>query len=581
MTTPLGAVGDLLIGPRVDSMLRRARAQAPDRIALRLGDTQSSYAELDDRVTGFAAALRRIVGSGAVIGLVGALDPAFAVGYYGISRSGNTSTLINPFLREDGLAHLLGTSGAVAAIVTPEVERRLPRERLPLLRHVIPLHDLPFDNTELTDESADIACVLFTSGTTGAPKAIPLTHRNLCVNAAQTAHAQDIGPESVLLNGLPTFHLMHLNAAVCAAATQVLWTGDDITAAIPLANDSGVTHFYTLPMRLARLAADPRLPELALPNVRALLSGGSALPAATAELLAAHFHLPVVQGYGLAEASPLTHFNTIDRPRPGTCGRPIAGTECRVVDLDSREPLPDGARGEIQVRGPQVMIDGWLDTGDVGLIDADGDLVIVDRLKDVFKCDNYLVAPTEIEAVLRQHRAVRECAVVDRPDRFSGAVAVGFAVVREPVDAAELIAFVNERVPHYQQLHQLNFIDAIPRSPIGKVARRELRDRVLSGAQQEGRSAVVTFVNRFTVTGDEDEFKRLLSEVTGYMKRQPGFLSYQLYRSMQDPKVYVETGEWQDSAAHQNALRGNEFQQIVQQLVQHASARIDICEPVA
>jgi long-chain acyl-CoA synthetase len=266
---------------------------------------------------------------------------------------------------------------------------------------------------------------------------------------------------------------------MCAAVPQILHTGDDVSGSVRAASRHRVTHYYTLPMRLNLLAADPRLASLTLPSARGLLSGGSALPPGTAAALSSQFGVPVVQGYGLAEASPLTHFNSLAEPRPGSCGRPVAGTECRIV------------RGEVQVRGPQVMAgylgvsgddtvdgQGWLSTGDIGRLDSDGHLFLVDRLKDVFKCDNYLVSPGELEELLRRHPAVADCAVADRRDDIRGAVACGLVVLRSQVDLGEIVRFVNTRVPHYMAVHALAAVEAIPRSPNGKISRRDVRDQV-------------------------------------------------------------------------------------------------------
>jgi long-chain acyl-CoA synthetase len=514
---PLDAISHLRRGGRVDELCRHAAQQAGTRCAIRTPAGDLSYAALDALVSGCADGLRALTGpSPALVGVAAILDPAFAVAYYSVARSGNVSVIVNPLLKADGLLHVLGSSGAEVAIVTPELlETLLPlRGQLPRLRHLVLITpgrtavdaDVPVltdlttytgvreraDAGEggLTGGTEDLACILFTSGTTGTPKAVPLTHQNLIVNAAQMIHAHDIYGTSVMLNYLPIFHIMHLNAATTATATQVLYHGADVAGSIKVANEQQVTHFHSLPMRLSRLAADPRLDELTLRTTRALFSGGSALPPENAAKLSRHFGIPVVQGYGLAEASPLTHLDPMSAPRFGSCGLPVAGTKCRVVDADTREVVPIGINGEIQVRGPQVMTgylgqkltpeieDGWFSTGDVGHIDADGYLFIADRLKDVFKCDNFLVSPTEIESILRQHPDVADCVVVDYPDEFSGAVAHGLVVLRGQADAAEIVRFVNARVPHYMWLRQLLPVREIPRSQNGKIARRELRDRL-------------------------------------------------------------------------------------------------------
>lgn len=507
---PLETLGRLLGGPRLDDLLTRAARTAPDRLALRSPDGELTYGALDFRVTALAAALRAYAGGpGETVALTNRLDLAFPVAYYAVSRSGNVGVIINPLLPDDRLVLQLRTSRARTAVVTPQVHQRLAalRDRLPELRGLILTHRetgredapsldelmqrcSPNISYDLTDGHA-LACLQFTSGTTGPAKAVRLSHRNLTVNAAQTAHAHRLSGASVLFDHLPVFHPMHLNIAVTVAATLVLHPGQDPVEALRAAAQSGATHYYSLPVRLARLASDPRLPGVSVPTLRAVFSGGSALSARAAGLLGERLGTPVVQGYGLAEASPSTHLGDLDRPRPGSCGVLTAGTDCRIVDLDTGTALPRGATGEIQVRGPQLMLgylgrergedigpDGWFATGDVGRVDEDGFLFVVDRIKDVFKHDNWLVAPSDIENVLHAHPAVADCVVLDRPDELHGAVAHAFVVVRTPIEETVLTAYVNARLPYYEHLHGVSFVPEIPRSATGKVPRHELRARL-------------------------------------------------------------------------------------------------------
>jgi len=493
VSEPAGATGSELTGVALDWLPRRAALARPDHVAIIAGDTTFTFRELDSRIDAAAAMLTGTVGTGAVIGVPGTLTPEFAVLFYAVARSGNVVVTVNPYLRGDGLTHLLRASGMRLLFTTPElVERVEPvRADLPELTHLIPADSvfLPGKAPEFLPELDDTACVHFTSGTTGPAKGVRLTHRNLTVNAAQVAAGHGLDHTSVILNHLPTYHLMHLNSAVQAGATQVLCPGDDTVAAIDAANAHRATRFYSLPVRLLRLADDPRLPELKLASVEAIMSGGSALAPAAARKLSAHFGLPVTQGYGLAETSPLTHTDRIAAPRTGSVGTVVHGTGCRIVDVESRTVLASGARGEVQVRGPQVMAgyldpaqptgidaDGWFSTGDVGYEDEDGYLFLVDRLKDVFKCDNWLVSPTEIEQVVGRHPAVRECVVVDHPDPYRGAVAHAFVVVsfqNEPLFAIR--EWINAQLPEYQHIQHITAVPAIPRSPNGKVQRRDIR----------------------------------------------------------------------------------------------------------
>ncbi|MFE3637417.1 class I adenylate-forming enzyme family protein [Streptomyces sp. NPDC059168] len=503
---------------RLDGLVTEAAALAPGRTALVCGPERITYGELDRRVTVAASALGRLLpGTGATVAVASVLHPDFAVAYYAASRAGHVAAVVNPLLREEDLLHVLALSGARLAFVDTALYERLAgvRDRLPGLEQVVLIGDRtreglralradPAPDGRVPDEvptrPGDVACLQFTSGTTGRPKAVRLTHRNLTVNADQIALAHRLDGTSVTVNHLPTFHPMHLNSAVRASATQVLCTGPEPAHAVAAANEHGATHLYSLPVRLARLAADPALDELGLRTVTRIASGGSGLPVAAAARLTERFGIPVFQGYGLAETSPLTHSDDPDHPVHGSVGRPVPGTGCRVVDIESRAVLPAGAVGEVQLRGPQVMKgylggpdgtglepDGWLTTGDVGRIDDEGRLFLIDRLKDVFKCDNFLVAPSEVELVLGRHPLVRESVVVDLPDEFSGAVA-GALIVLDPsatVDGtaeqavAEAVALVNDRLPYYQHIRHARAVEAIPRSGNGKIQRRVLRERLI------------------------------------------------------------------------------------------------------
>ncbi|MEU7146158.1 class I adenylate-forming enzyme family protein [Nocardia sp. NPDC046473] len=508
----------------IDGLLQLSARRDPHRTAIRTDAVQLSFAELEAIVSSVAGSLANLAGGpGVAIAVATTLDPAFAVAFNAVSRSGNVIVTINPLLRDAALEHILNAAEVQAAFVPTELYRRLAplRDRLPKLATLI-LLDNGDESTTGTTLLADLArngaaapparstdlgalaCIQFTSGTTGMPKAVMLSHRNLVANAVQVATAHGLSSAAITLNHLPAYHLMHLNSAIYAGASQVLCLDPDPVASIAAAVEHQATHYYGLPVRLSRLAEDPRLPDLRAGMVRAMYSGGSALAPAVTTILARQFGIPVVQGYGLAEASPLTHCDLPDAPRLGSVGPTVRDTECRIVHVDTRTPLPAGINGEVLVRGPQVMIgylhspdstaidaDGWCSTGDIGYQDDDGWLFLVDRLKDVFKCDNELVSPAEIEYELNQHPAVRECVVVDYPDKFSGAVAYAFVVLHDPsdpVDLARIMQFVNEKMSYYQKIHHLECVDSIPRSPIGKIQRRVIREQLHAQLQQANNS---------------------------------------------------------------------------------------------
>ncbi|MFE1948857.1 class I adenylate-forming enzyme family protein [Streptomyces sp. NPDC059524] len=511
----------------LDGLLRRAAARAPHSAALTTGQHTVTYGELDACADRIARGLARLAGGpGAVVGVAHTLDTVFPAAYYGASRSGATVALINPLVNEHALHHVCAAAGIEVAVVPRSTAEQLTklRERLPLLHTVlvtdaddgvvpgdtVPLHvaldgvpDDPFESAGPAPDPAAVACLQFTTGTTGRSKGVRLTHRNLVANATQTALAHRLDAASVTLNHLPLFHVMHLNSAVSAGASQILCPDPDPVASLAVAAREGCTHYYGLPARLHRLAGDPRLadgPEgvPAGPRLKAVLSGGTALSPEAASRLRAALGVPVVQGYGLAELSPLSHTQSFgDDAVRGAVGRALPGTECRVVDLGSREPVPVWASGEVQVRGPQVMAgyldddepsridaDGWFSTGDIGYLDEDGRLYLVDRLGDVFKHDNELVSPTAVERVIEDDPRVAECVVVGRPDPVHGATVWAGIVLRDPEpgtrDAvlASVAERANRRLAVFERIHTAEALDAVPRTPTGKPERRVLRRRL-------------------------------------------------------------------------------------------------------
>lgn len=486
----------------VDGLLLAAARRWPTRT----GVDGVSFAELDRDVQRIATALGGLLeGTGHACGVATVLHPDFARAFYAVTRAGNHAVTLNPLHRDDAVVRALRTGRARLAFLTVDMYRRIaPRcvDELPDLRGVVlvgPLDDRPTGVPALADLDGDargalpavdpdaVACVHFTSGTTGEPRGVRLSHRNLVANALQTGQAHRLDRTSVTLNHLPVFHVMHLNAGIGAGATQFLHPGEDPVEAVHRAVSLGASHFYSLPVRLARLAADPRLRTLSPGRLRGVFSGGSPLPVPAAVRLRAALGVPVVQGYGLAETSSMTHLDDPVAPRAGSVGRPAADTRCRIVDVDTRRPVSPGRKGEVQVRGPQLMLgyldgspgvdaEGWLSTGDIGYVDADDRLYVVDRRGDVFKCDNELVAPTEIERELAALPQVADCAVVDRPDPEHGAVPYALVVLADPTALLpDVVAAANARLAPFQHIRDARAVAEIPRSRIGKIVRRELR----------------------------------------------------------------------------------------------------------
>jgi acyl-CoA synthetase (AMP-forming)/AMP-acid ligase II len=322
----------------------------------------------------------------------------------------------------------------------------------------------------------DLALVFYTSGTTGMPKGVMLTHQNLTANIRQVMASGMTQESDVLLDILPFFHIygmaVALNAGLASGVTQIVMPRFDPEAAMGLIQEHKVTVLFFVPPAVLALVNQPRLSEFDLSSVRMLVSGAAPLPAEVGRQ--AQQKLPgciVMQAYGMTEASPVTNVNPLESPREGTVGPPVADTLERVVSLDNGEELAPGEIGEPLVFGPQVMQgywnrpdateetitpDGWLRTGDISSVDPDGYVRIHDRKKEMIKYKGYQVAPAELESVLMEHPGVRDAAVIPKADDEAGEVPKAFVVPREAgLNLDEVLAFVAERVAPYKKIRHI------------------------------------------------------------------------------------------------------------------------------
>ncbi len=475
-----------------------------EKTALKLDELEMSYRALDTasaRVAGLLA--QRGIGPGERVGVMLPNVPEFAVVYYGVLRAGGVVVPMNPLLKEREVAFYLGDSGARLVFAwhgfaeAAEAGARepgadclfvTPGEFARLLSEVEPAAE-PIDRAP-----DDTAVILYTSGTTGTPKGAELTHSNLTSNVATVVALHSFSQRDVLLGALPLFHSFgqtcSMNATIASGATLSLIPRFDAGRALGIIERDGATVFQGVPTMYSALLHHPERESFDTSTLRVCVSGGASLPAEVLRGFEEAFGCTLLEGYGLSETSPVASSNRPDRERrPGSVGVPIDGVQIRIVDENGAE-VPIGARGEIVIRGPNVMKgywgrpdataetirDGWFHTGDIGVMDEDGYFFIVDRLKDMIIRGGYNVYPREVEEVLYEHPAVREVAVVGVPDPELGEEVAAAVALKEgaAADEDELRDFVKARVAPYKYPRLISFFPDLPKGPSGKIVKREI-----------------------------------------------------------------------------------------------------------
>jgi acyl-CoA synthetase (AMP-forming)/AMP-acid ligase II len=348
-------------------------------------------------------------------------------------------------------------------------------------------------------EPEDLVALPYSSGTTGLPKGVMLTHRNLVANMLQTNAAGHFRrSEDVTIAFLPFFHIYGLTVIALlgleSGATLVVLPKFELEPYLDLVERYRATLLHLVPPVVVALAKHPSVARRDFSSVSKLFSGAAPLSADVTEQCTRRLGCVLQQGYGLTETSPVTHVTPEDAAshKLGSIGPPVANTECRIVDPDTGRDVAEGTAAELWVRGPQVMrgyfkrpedtraaidADGWFRTGDIGRVDADGYFYIVDRLKELIKYKGMQVPPAELEAVLLSHPAVADAAVVPFADAEAGEIPRAFVVRKGAATAEELMAFVAGQVAPYKKVRRLEFVDAIPKSPSGKILRRLLKDK--------------------------------------------------------------------------------------------------------
>jgi acyl-CoA synthetase (AMP-forming)/AMP-acid ligase II len=474
-----------------------------------------SYAELVDGVRRCATGLQaRGLEPHDVVGIYSPNVPEYATAFHGISLAGGTATTANALYTAEELRFQLQDSGArllICALPLLEAARTASVGTAVEDIFVFGGHDVNANSfTSLLANDGDVAPVEidvdthvvtlpYSSGTTGFPKGVMLTHANLVANVCQCEPSLTIDHDDVIMGVLPFFHIygqtVVMNGALWRGATVVTMPRFELEQFLRLIQDYRVTACWVAPPIALALAKHPLIDRFDLSSLRFVNSGAAPLDAALSQAAAERIGCRVMQGYGLTETSPVTHaVGTHFVNRPGSVGPPISNTEVRLIDPATGTDSAEGEPGEVWVRGPQVMagylnneeatrstVDegGWLHTGDIGVCDEDGWLTIVDRLKELIKVKGYQVAPAELEALLLTHPAVSDACVIGVADPECGEVPKGFVVLREGASATaeQLIEHVRMHVSPHKRIRMIEFMDAIPKSASGKILRRILIER--------------------------------------------------------------------------------------------------------
>ncbi|MGW5520459.1 long-chain-fatty-acid--CoA ligase [Nocardia africana] len=484
-------------------LLAGAIDRYPNRPALRFAETVLTYSEFGRQVSAVAGWLSTEAGIRPGDRVVLLIENCFAfpIWYHGVLEAGGVVVPLNPLLRRSEIEYHVTDCGAslIAATDTALEEATAAVDRVGLVR-------VPGDGAPPTPPSArplghcgvaspdDVAVLLYTSGTTGRPKAAQLSHANLMSNAEMFARHFTCTSEDVILGALPLFHTFGqtcgMNASITVGACLALISRFEPQTVFDHIRRNNVTIFEGVPTMYSMLLNAPGAQDAALDSLRLCASGGASLPVDVLESFEEKFGCIILEGYGLSETSPVASFNHRDARKPGSVGRPVEGVQMRVVD-DAKKVCGVGEVGEIQIKGPNVMLgywqrreaskevmdeDGWFTSGDLGRVDDDGYFYIVDRKKDLIIRGGYNVYPREIEEVLYTHPDIIEAAVIGLPDHRLGEEIGAAIVLRDGAHctADDVREFVRERVAPYKYPRHVWRLDTLPKGGSGKILKRAI-----------------------------------------------------------------------------------------------------------
>ncbi|MEX2373890.1 MAG: long-chain fatty acid--CoA ligase [Dehalococcoidia bacterium] len=490
------------------TILQASAHRTPDHVVMRLGEFAMTYAELDRAARGFAAAMcNRGIEPGDHVAIMIPNVPQFPVAYFGILYAGAAVVPLNVLLTADEVEYHIQDSGSKLLVGHPMFaapgEEGARRAGVDVIwadgegETVTTLATTdPVDGPYLTDAD-DTAVILYTSGTTGRPKGAELTHSNLLLNCKVVVPDMlPLGREDVALATLPLFHSFGqscvMNAAIATGATFVLLPRFTPADALGLIQQHQVTFFAGVPTMYFAILGFADAGQYDASSLRLCVTGGAPMPVEVLIAFNKKYNVEILEGYGLSETSPIASFNRLDMPRnPGSIGYPVWGVEMAIMD-ESGAVVADGERGEIVIRGHNIMKGyyqrpdatreairgGWFHSGDIGVKSPeDGSYAIVDRLKDMILRGGFNVYPREVEEVLYQHPAVAEAAVLGIPDAEHGEEVKAVIALKagQQATSEEIIAYCKEHVAAYKYPRIVEFLETLPKGPTGKILKREMR----------------------------------------------------------------------------------------------------------
>lgn len=499
----------------ITECLFQGLSRDPDLVVLMDGPSRRSLTGtgLMDGIRRLAGGLLdRDLGAGRVVALMAPNIPEFAVVFHGVAFAGGTITTLNPTYTAPEIEHQLHDAGADLLITVPEfLPQAVEGAKGTRVRQIVvigaaegyaSLDDLmgqPLAAQVPVDLGRHVVVLPYSSGTTGLPKGVMLSHRNLVVNVDQGLAVIRIEPGETMVAFLPFFHIYGMNVLMnthlVAGAALVTMPRFDLAAFLGHVQTHRVRMVMAVPPVTNAMAKHPMVDQFDVSSLEVFVSAAAPLGAELSDACAARLGAKTIQGYGMTEMSPISHFSNESFAKAGAVGVTVPNTICKVVDPETGTVLPVGQEGELCIKGPQVMLgylnnpeatartidaEGWLHTGDIAVFDDDGQLFIRDRLKELIKVKGFQVAPAEVEASLQACPGVQDAAVIGVPDAEAGEVPMAFVVRNGEVDADSIMAFLRGHLATYKLPARIAFIDAVPKSASGKILRRVLKSQVLN-----------------------------------------------------------------------------------------------------